>query len=524
MPSNPFAPPVHVPLPSELADKPALMAWLGLSQPELNKIRWYSRRMYHHFNIAKRSGSTRQITAPDKRLKYLQRKILPLLDQLYRVRHPVHGFVSGKSVKTNAESHLRRRYLLNIDIKNFFSTITQNRVVGLLESIGVSSEVAEVIGDVCCMDGRLPQGAPTSPVISNMVCFRLDRELMAFAKKARCIYTRYADDISLSSHQPMSIVFDGIVPSAGNLPRESLGAEIKNIFAKNGFELNEAKCHYADKHSRKRVTGITTNEILNVDRRYVRNLRSILYSVEKDGLASAQSKFSALGFSGDLWLHLRGKLEWIRIIKGPTDPVVRALIVRHNACFPTRAITVIPTEEEKRDRACWITENKNGQGTLFFLKGIGLITAAHCVDGLSTVEVFHPSKHSNTFSATVTHIDSHRDLVVLSHSVPSTEYFELTGSTCVVGAGDAIVAMGYPSWGYGDPLNVRPGVVSALTVKSGVGLIEVNQKLSPGMSGGPLLDATGQVIGIIHKGGPTEPRDFAVHIDVLRDWISAIVP
>jgi hypothetical protein len=82
-----------------------------------------------------------------------------------------------------------------------------------------------------------------------------------------------------------------------------------------------------------------------------------------------------------------------------------------------------------------------------------------------------------------------------------------------------MTAVGYPSWAPGDPLNIRPGFVSTLTVKSAIQLIEVTQKLTPGMSGGPLLDANDAVAGIIHKGGPDEGRDFAVHINVLGDWL-----
>lgn len=524
VPHNPFAMPVHVPAPPEFASKATLMAHLGVNDHELKKIRWFRQRMYHTFELAKGDGKSRQIQAPDPRLKYLQRSLLPLLEKLYRVRNPVHGFVRGKSVKTNAIAHLRRRHLLNIDLHDFFGSITENRVVGVLEAIGIASEVAATIGYICCLPGSLPQGAPTSPLLSNMVCFRLDRELLRFAKEARCIYTRYADDISLSSHQPLTAVFEGSLPSAGNFPLGMLDPELLNIIKSNGFELNPDKAHYADRNSRRMVTGLKVNELLNVDRRYVRNLRAMLYSIEQFGLTKAQAKFTALGNQGDIGLHIRGKIEWISNVKGAIDPVVRSIIVRYNACFPRKTIAISPNETERRDRSSWITENKNGQGTLFFLEGVGLVTAAHCVADLSEVEIFHPSKHANTFKTQVARIDKDRDLAVLAHSVPSTEFFELSCSTSPVAVGDAMTAIGYPSWGFGDPLNVRPGVVSALTVKSGVQLIEVNQKLSQGMSGGPILDAAGEVIGIIHKGGPTEGRDFAIHIDVLLEWLANFSP
>ena len=510
IPSNPFAPPVHVPIPPELVSKAALLAHWGMNERELKKIRWYRRKMYHVFELEKSGGKRRRILAPDKRLKHLQRRILPLLNQLYRVRNPVHGFVSGKSVKTNAAAHLRRRNILNVDVQDFFGTITENRVVGVLEAIGVSHDVASTIGVVCCCEGALPQGAPTSPVLSNMICFRLDRELMHFAKSARCIYTRYADDITFSSHQPITAAFESAIPPSGNFKLELLSSQLLEIFTANGFTLNPSKVHYADRNSRRTVTGLKVNELLNVDRRFVRNLRAKLHSFEKLGPIDAQQRFIDLGNSGSLAQHIRGKIEWLVNVKGAYDPVVRSIIARHNICLPSQAIPIEPTMEERRERAIWVTESDNEQGSVFFLKDVGLVTAAHCLDGQGHIEIFHPANHANTFAATVAHVDNARDLAILSHDIPVTEYFELDLGVRAPAVGDKVNALGYPSWGFGDPLNIRPGVVSTLTKKADVRLIEVTQKLAQGMSGGPVTNESGEVVGIIHKGGPQEGRDFAI--------------
>lgn len=147
------------------------------------------------------------------------------------------------------------------------------------------------------------------------------------------------------------------------------------------------------------------------------------------------------------------------------------------------------------------------------------MTAAHCVEGVTEVEVVHPSKPSNKFKATVQKFDKHRDLAILDHSIPATEYFELDPVSHAIATGDDMTAVGYPGWSPGDSLNIRPGVITSLTVKSAVQLIEVDQKLPQGMSGGPLLDADDAVAGIIHKGGPEEGRDFAIHIDMLSEWL-----
>lgn len=185
-----------------------------------------------------------------------------------------------------------------------------------------------------------------------------------------------------------------------------------------------------------------------------------------------------------------------------------------------------------RDRAVWVIEycidTQNGlkvfQGSCFFLKDVGLLTAAHCIldtnGPVKEIEVYHPNKPANKFIAGVYKYDLHRDLAILSHEIPYTEYYELELSAKTISVNDELTAVGYPSFGLGDKTNIRKGTVSSLPTKSAVQLIEVTQKLAQGMSGGPLHDNNFAVAGVIHKGGPSEPRDFAVHIDELNKWLA----
>ena len=512
-------------IPAELSSKIELLKHLGVSPAELQKIWWYRHQMYYHFNISKRSGKSRTISAPDYRLKTLQQKIAHSLSGLYNPRNPVHGFVHDRSVRSNAESHLRRRFIVNIDIKNFFSTITEARVQGLLERIGINTDVAEIIVRICTNRGCLPQGAPSSPVISNMICFRLDKSLMSFSKEHRLLYTRYADDITLSSFQPPTTLFEGDRPDSGRLPLEKLSGELLSIFGRNGFNLNPEKIHYADKNSRRMVTGIKINEGLNVDRRYIRNIRSALFKIESTDLVTAQAELEdRFGKSCRIQAHLQGKISWIGFVKGQSDPVFRGLAKKYNDFFPANPIKIHPTQAEILDRAVWVLETENHSGTAFFLKDVGLVTAAHCVDGASSIEVFHPAKTANTYKVKVQQACTHRDLALLSQSIPSTDYFELDVFDGLPSMGANTIAAGFPSYGPGDRLNIRPGTISSLTVKHAVKLIEVTQKLSQGMSGGPLMTQDHAVIGVIHKGGPNEPRDFAVTLSELKSWIAPPPP
>ncbi len=153
------------------------------------------------------------------------------------------------------------------------------------------------------------------------------------------------------------------------------------------------------------------------------------------------------------------------------------------------------------------------------MSNYGLVTAAHCVKEASEVEVYHPSKPANKFKARVLKTCRYRDLALLDHAISDTEYFEVVRSAHVVARGDQLTAIGYPGYGPGDSVNARVGTVSSLAVKSGVAMIEVTQTLTSGMSGGPLLYGDEGVVGVIHKGGPEEDRNFAIDIKVLKAWL-----
>lgn len=525
-----FGTPVHVPIPAELADEASLLAYLGVSQAELKKIWYHRERMYTNFNVAKKSGKPRPINAPDRRLKFLQRQIAVKLDALYPRRNPVHGYVKGRSVKSNATAHLKQRFVLNLDIKDFFVTITETRIAGILTAIGVSSRVASIIARVCCYGGRLPQGGPASPVLSNMICFRLDRALLKIAKDARCIYTRYADDISLSGMRPLSSLFETGLPPPGRVAPELLSVALQGAFSNNGFVLNAEKIHYADKFSRRIVTGVKINEGLNVDRRFVRNIRAALFDVERDPVAAQTRYASKYGGNSSIAAHLKGKIAWLGFVKGLADPVYRSLALRFNKSFETQSITVEATREERIDRSVWVIEHSSvlddsyRQGSAFFLDGVGLVTAAHCVAGVKEATVHHPSRPSNKFKVHVKHYSKHRDLAILTHMIPETDFYQLAMSATPAATGDPVTAVGYPVFSPADKINIRSGTVSSTTVKSLIPLLEVNFKLVQGMSGGPVIDRHDAVVGVIHKGGPKMPRDFAIVIAELKKWIAAGCP
>ena len=187
-----------------LLTRPDVARYLGV---DLRTLTWWvwalaERRRYYEFAINRKTGGEpRIIRAPIKPIKDFQRMLLPLLERAYRPKPHVHGFVRERSAITNGAVHRNQRWILRIDLTNFFPSINFGRVRGVFRAypFDYPDDVATLLAQICCHRNELPQGAPTSPTLSNLVCRRLDKELAELGKALHCHYSRYADDICFSS-------------------------------------------------------------------------------------------------------------------------------------------------------------------------------------------------------------------------------------------------------------------------------------------------------------------------------------
>ncbi|MBN2313482.1 MAG: RNA-directed DNA polymerase [Sedimentisphaerales bacterium] len=306
------------------------------------------RRKYRIFEIQKKSSKTRQISAPPKNIAILQSKLNTILSLVYEPKPCVHGFAEGRNILSNAQHHTKRRHVVNIDLKDFFPSIYLGRVKGALMSkpFCVGRIAAEVISQICCRDdGILPQGGATSPIISNIICRSLDNDLMSFARKNRCKYTRYADDITLSTSSFRLPTAVGKVEN-GNL---ILSDTLVLIVEKHKFIINPKKVRYTPPFLRQDVTGLIVNEFPNVRRSYVREVLGALHAWEKHGYRAANkrymSHFRLRGQAGlDLENVLRGKISFIRMILGDNSPIFRKLARKYNG-LASNKIAIIQIEE-----------------------------------------------------------------------------------------------------------------------------------------------------------------------------------
>lgn len=291
---------------------------------------------YRIFQINKRrsSSSTRTISAPAKSLKIIQSKLAQVLASVYIPKATVHGFCRDRSILTNAKRHVNQKYVLNIDLANFFPSINFGRVRGMFMTTPyqLDEKVATVLAQICCFNNELPQGAPTSPIVSNMICAKMDSQLRLLAQRNRCTYTRYADDLTFSTSAPkfsaqLAII---VVDDKGNYLQ--LGDQLKTIIESNGFEINHEKVRLQTRTHRQEVTGLVTNQFPNVKRKYIRQVRAMLHAWEKYGIEKAEQEHISKYRSQDRSPYkdtseyklsfkniLLGKIGFIGAVRGKSD-------------------------------------------------------------------------------------------------------------------------------------------------------------------------------------------------------------
>lgn len=238
---------------------------------------------YQEFDIPKKSGGIRRIKAPVGALKAVQKKLMLALTNYqqeiikdYNLQSEIsHAFEKDKSIITNAKIHRNKRYVINFDLEDFFDSFHFGRVKGFFEKnkyFRLPEEVAITIAQLTCYKGTLPQGAPTSPVITNLISQILDLRLLQVARKYKLDYTRYADDLTFSTN---NINFLN--------EKEKFYKDIEKEIVNAGFKLNHNKTRLQFKDSKQIVTGLVVNKKVNIDCKFYKNTRAMAFSLYKNG-------------------------------------------------------------------------------------------------------------------------------------------------------------------------------------------------------------------------------------------------
>ncbi len=508
-------------LPPELSTVAALHAHLGVGAREARFIARFVHNAYSIALIPKRRGGQRSLMIPDGRLKHLQRRLLPLLEILYRPKPSVHGFVGSRSPITNADAHQGRPYLLNLDLENYFGVISRSRVGGMLRAVGLSAPVADAICGLTIVANQLPQGAPTSPLLANMVTYRLDKELTAFAKAHKLRYTRYADDLTFSSWVRPDFLFITGEPETGIVPLETLDPTLQGIILSNGFRLNPEKARWAGHKARKEVTGLVVNDFTNLRRTFIRNVRSSLYRVELLGVAGAEAEYRGrYGPIASLRALIAGRLAWIAQVRTRSFGPYRTLAARYNRLFPDNTLPIDPTHDEVLAGATFVLEysgpgKEMGQGTAFLLEGVGLVTAHHVLAKMRKpwADLYWVDQPTRKFRARPsTRVCAHRDLAVLEHNVPVEEQLFLKPTSAEDRLRSTVTAVGFPEHGPGAGPVHKEGRIVGKGTRSAVKYVEVDMVIGDGFSGGPIINDRYEVVAVVHKGGPLEAKQLGISI------------
>lgn len=309
---------------------------IGVDLKEITYVLYKTKveNAYASFEIPKKNGEPRVIDTPNDKLKWIQRKLSKKLYKIhmdYMTQNGIkstvsHGFEKNKSIITNAYRHKNKRYLLNIDISKFFSSFNFGRVQGYFHKsreFMFSKAVATIIAQLVCYNGKLPQGAPTSPIISNLIFNIVDLQILALAKKYKLNYTRYVDDLSFSTNNK---VFEK--------EYHNFIQELSDLLEKNGFEINQNKTRLEYCSSKQEVTGLTVNNKINASRKFIKKTRAManqLYktnSFQIDGEEGTVNQLEGrLSFINQLdWLN--NKLEYQTAMKKTNKKFISSLNAR----------------------------------------------------------------------------------------------------------------------------------------------------------------------------------------------------
>ncbi len=325
---------------------------LGIPLKELRFLS-FSRKVstvshYRKFYIPKKSGGKRLISAPMPRLKNVQYWILENIFNKVAIHPAVHGFALQRSIISNAQPHIGKAVVVNIDVKDFFPSVHYKRVKGLLQQLGFSEKIAVMLALLCTeaateevtIDGQnyfvqkgervLPQGAPTSPAITNILCYKLDKRLQGLANKNQCSFTRYADDITFS--------FDNAQTNA-----QQLVWRIKKVLTDEGFTVHPDKIRIMRKGAHQEVTGIVVNEKAGIPRKKLRQFRAVLHQLKTK--EASELKWG----NGNLASAVTGYANFVKMVNPAQGAAFQqqivALLQTNRLQYPV-SITTTPTNKQ----------------------------------------------------------------------------------------------------------------------------------------------------------------------------------
>lgn len=282
-------------------------------------------KKYRKKIISKKNGGKRKLLIPPKSTDNVQKKLNLILQEIYKPPLPVHAFVKSekddiRNIISNAKQHQRKAFVINVDIENFFDSINFGRIRGLFiaKPFEMDDKIATKLAQLISYDNKLPQGSATSPIISNFICKKMDHNFIKFSKQNSLTYSRYADDITFSTYDK-------------NINTDQILLDVEKILLLNGFNINSLKTRVQCSNQSQVVTGLKVNEKVNLNRKFIRQIRSMLHSWNTLGLEEASLiHFKYFNKQPKKYLNnkeksfkniLLGKINFIAQVKGKDDSI-----------------------------------------------------------------------------------------------------------------------------------------------------------------------------------------------------------
>lgn len=518
-----------------------------------------TKKLYKSFTILKKSGGLRVIYSPRRPLRDLQKKIKNELEKLIKYRASAHGFIKEKSIISNAKNHVNKNFVLNLDLEDFFQSIHFGRVAKLFESspLELPHPVAIFLAHICCRDGVLAIGAPTSPIISNMICYKLDGQLQKLARENRCTYTRYADDITFSFTCLGNKLPRGIVYLESNEPLGfKLGLDLLEIISNNSFKINSNKTRLKNKSQRQEVTGLIVNEKINVKRKFIRKTSSMIHALKTHGAILSEAEYMDKYQSGyipqrqlkrieskpgELFIKIiKGRLNYLKMIRGSQCNIWRKLMYDFSVALGK------PEEEYKKTwlddvaELAFIVDTEDSKGSAFviedksgkYVNGL-IITNYHVIENIGHDNISNICVHNwidpNTDFKLLSFIKSDKeiDIAILSAMVPfSQNKYLVLDESFNYKVGSEVYIIGYPDYAKQEEPTITRTKIKGKTSFLNQIRYQVMDEIKHGNSGGPVFNSRGKVIGIASNGNATgsskNTKSSFIPITTLVDYIETL--
>ncbi len=423
---------------------------------------------------------------------------------------------------------------MNIDLEDFFPTIHLGRVRGVFTSppFNMPPAIATVIGQIACdTDGKLPQGAPTSPIVSNLVCGPLDTSLQRLAQSNGSFYPRYADDMSFSTNRSKFPDDLGHRLPGGTF---SVGPHLRSLIVSHGFRINFHKVWLRTSAEHQEVTGLTVNEFPNITRRVIRQTRAILHNWDTTSLGQAAQVFSQKCTSGQptgedaFKRFVHGRLSFIGMVRGPDDPVYRRLatklaFIEKRTPPDSGGAGPAPLRGGQATTSGWqrvydrlrehlyLLQLDHAQSDEFAADQLGtafgyerdlLITAGHNLDGFDVRAMDHSLPENGITPIKVKFLNEPHGvdcgLITLPPNSRRGWPGQIPTQERIPQVGEEVATIGYPPR--------CPAAALVRSLRGDVQFIQVNFRQDPGLSGSPLVDKRGYVLGIVVENALQKPK------------------